>query len=105
MFASDGARRSVGRPFDGAARPCCPFCAAAYASEISEPATAAPAGAAEECGLLPGDIILTLGDQIVTGVDDLHRFLTAERVNVAQNATLVRGTRVESLSIVPKSDG
>jgi S1-C subfamily serine protease len=62
-------------------------------------------GAAEEGGLLPDDIILTLGGQIVAGVDDLHRFLTAERVNVAQNVTLVRGTRVESASIVPKSDG
>ena len=62
-------------------------------------------GAAEEGGIFPGDIILTLGGEIVTGVDDLHRLLTAERVNVAQNVTLVRGTRVESASIVPKSDG
>ena len=61
--------------------------------------------AAEEGGLVAGDIILTLGGQIVTSVDDLHRFLTAERINVAQNLTIVRGPRVEALSIVPKSDG
>jgi S1-C subfamily serine protease len=62
-------------------------------------------GAAQDAGILPGDIILTLDDQIVTGVDDLHRFLTAERAGVALNATIVRGSQVESISITPKTDG
>jgi hypothetical protein len=40
----------------------------------------------------------------VTGVDDLHRMLTAERAGRACDAEVLRAGRVERLTVVPASD-
>jgi S1-C subfamily serine protease len=57
-----------------------------------------PASAAK---LRDGDVILACGGTPITGVDDLHRLLTEERIGVATPFVLLRdGTRRE-LTIVP----
>ena len=61
-----------------------------------------PDGAAAASGLRDGDIILELGGQIVTGVDDLHRLLTEERIDRAVPITLLRGTERMTVDIVPR---
>ncbi|HEY2446006.1 MAG TPA: trypsin-like peptidase domain-containing protein [Rhizomicrobium sp.] len=60
---------------------------------------------AQESGIVAGDIVLTFDSEVVTGVDDLHRLLTIERANAANSITIVRGTHIETLSIVPRADG
>src|SRR5688500_13041027 len=52
-----------------------------------------PAAAA---GLLDGDVILAFDGQTVSGIDDLHRLLTDERIGVATSVDVVRrGARAE----------
>jgi S1-C subfamily serine protease len=52
-------------------------------------------------GLRDGDVVLAFGGEPVTGVDDLHRLLTDERIGVS-TATMIlrRGTR-RQIAIVP----
>ena len=40
--------------------------------------------------------------QPVSGVDDLHRLLTAERSGMTAEVVVVRGTDLRKLSIVPQ---
>jgi S1-C subfamily serine protease len=61
-----------------------------------------PDGAAAAAGLRDGDMILELGGQIVTGVDDLQRLLTEERIDRAVPITLLRGTERMTVDIVPR---
>lgn len=57
-----------------------------------------PAGRA---GLRNGDVILALADQVVTGIDDLHRQLTDERIGVPLPLSILRGGSRRQLTIVP----
>ena len=62
------------------------------------------ASPAARAGLERGDVILALGGQPVTGMDDLHRFLTADRIG--ENVRIVvlrRGERVERRIIPDES--
>ena len=56
---------------------------------------------AETAGLRPGDIILSVGDRRVGGVDDLVRILTADRIGAALPMTVLRGTGRRQLTVVP----
>jgi S1-C subfamily serine protease len=58
-----------------------------------------PAGHA---GLVPGDIIIAFAELPVTGVDDLHRLLTAERIGVPGVMTILRRDERRQLTVVPK---
>jgi S1-C subfamily serine protease len=49
-----------------------------------------PGSPAEQAGLREGDVIVSIGDQPVSGVDDLHRLLTEERIGVSAPLTLIR---------------
>ena len=60
-----------------------------------------PEGPADEAGVLEEDIILTLGDQAVSSVDDLHRLLTRLPVDVPAEITLLRGERKLGRMILP----
>ena len=61
-----------------------------------------PGGPAERAGLRDRDIVVRFAGQPVSGVDDLHRMLTADRSGVAAEVEIVRGTELRKLSIVPQ---
>jgi S1-C subfamily serine protease len=50
-----------------------------------------PGSPADEAGLREGDVIVSIGGQAVSGLDDLHRLLTEERIGVYTSLTLIRG--------------
>jgi S1-C subfamily serine protease len=56
---------------------------------------------AETCGARPGDLILALSEQPVSGVDDLHRCLTGDRIGVPSTLTVLRAGRRIRLTVVP----
>jgi S1-C subfamily serine protease len=47
-------------------------------------------GPADKAGLMSGDLLLTLDDHPITGVDHLHRLLSAERIGHAVAVTVLR---------------
>jgi S1-C subfamily serine protease len=55
-----------------------------------------PGGPAERGGLLRGDVLLRLGGKPVSGVDDLHRLLTAELAGTEQPVEIMRAGRQET---------
>ena len=61
--------------------------------EAASPATAA--------GLRDGDVLLTFDGGAVTGIDDLLRRLTDERIGVPVALTILRAGRKRQLTIVP----
>jgi S1-C subfamily serine protease len=58
----------------------------------------APAGSA---ALQPGDVIVALKGEVVNGIDDLHRALTAELIGVPVEISVLRGAELLKLSIAP----
>jgi len=56
---------------------------------------------AAACGLRDGDVVLAFAGQAVTGIDDLHRLLTDDRIGVAAALTILRSARRRQLTIVP----
>lgn len=56
-------------------------------------------------GLAKGDILLGLDGEDVLSVDDLHRFLTAERANKSVSAQVLRRAAIEAITIVPSLEG
>ena len=57
---------------------------------------------AEKAGLQEGDLIVGYAAQPVSGIDDLHRLLTDERLGVRSQVTILRGTEKELVWIVPE---
>jgi S1-C subfamily serine protease len=62
----------------------------------------AAGGAAAEAVIEEGDVIVGFAGQPVGGIDDLHRLLTTERAGKPQNASVLRGTLLKHLMIVPR---
>jgi S1-C subfamily serine protease len=62
----------------------------------------APGSPADMAGLKEGDIIISLGQDAVSGVDDIHRILTRDVIGKSVNIILLRGwtTRLEK-SVTP----
>jgi S1-C subfamily serine protease len=52
-------------------------------------------------GVREGDVILAFAGLAVTGVDDLHRYLTEDRIGMASSLTVLRGSERRQLTIVP----
>jgi S1-C subfamily serine protease len=52
-----------------------------------------PNGPADQAGILPDDLIIALGDQEVSSVDDLHKLLTQLPVGVPASIIMLRGPR------------
>jgi len=60
-----------------------------------------PGSPASRAGLAEGDVIVALGDQTIAGVDDLHRYLTDERIGVSVPLTVLRRGRRNRCTVVP----
>jgi S1-C subfamily serine protease len=60
-----------------------------------------PGSPAERAGVRDGDVIVAFGGDTVSGVDDIHRLLTEERVGVATAITVIRGPQKLDLKVVP----
>jgi S1-C subfamily serine protease len=60
-----------------------------------------PNSPATTAGLRNGDIILAFAGEPVTGIDDLHRRLTEERIAVPSALTVLRRGQRRQLTIVP----
>ncbi len=56
---------------------------------------------ASAVGLEPGDVILFLDDEPITGVDDLVRVLTGERIGRALPLTVLRRGQMHPLTVTP----
>jgi len=61
-------------------------------------------GPAERAGLERGDLLLELDGEAVTGVDRLHRLLTAERAEREIEIQLLRRGRRQSVTLIPEGD-
>ena len=61
----------------------------------------AAGGPASKAGLLPGDVLVAFDDLPVTGVDDLHRALTAERAGTTVAVKLLRRTDLLTVTVIP----
>src|ERR1051326_332603 len=60
--------------------------------------------AASRAGLLPGDVLLKLEEDVLTGVDDLHRLLTGERAQSECVLSVLRAKEIKTIAIVPDTD-
>jgi S1-C subfamily serine protease len=56
---------------------------------------------AQKAGLIEGDIIIGLGDRLIKGIDDLHRFLTEHEIGHEENLVIIRRTGKLVLKIIP----
>jgi S1-C subfamily serine protease len=60
-----------------------------------------PDSPASRAGVAGGDVILTRGEQAVAAVDDLHRYLTQDRIGASLPLTVLRRGRRIRLTIAP----
>ena len=56
---------------------------------------------AARAGLAKGDVVLSFGESAVSGIDDLHRLLTAERIGTPAPVIVLRRGERRQLTIVP----
>jgi len=56
---------------------------------------------AAQAGIRAGDIIVTLDGTVITGVDDLLRRLTGEHVGRSLDISIIRGTEMKQITVVP----
>lgn len=61
-----------------------------------------PGGPADQAGIQPDDLIVSLGEQDVTSVDDLHRLLTELAVGVPSSVILIREQRRLQRFVLPE---
>ena len=64
-------------------------------------ASTEPSSPADTAGVRPGDIVLAFGETMVTGVDDLHRLLSDERIGSPTPLVVLRNGHRRQLIIVP----
>jgi S1-C subfamily serine protease len=57
---------------------------------------------AQKAGLHVGDVIIGLDDQLISGIDELHRQLTDARVGVRSPVTILRGTEKRTVIVTPE---
>ena len=62
-----------------------------------------PGSPAQRAGVRERDVLIRFAGKSIGGVDDLHRMLTDERVGVACEVEVVRGTELLKLSLTPQS--
>lgn len=57
---------------------------------------------ARKAGMLEGDVIISFDDQPISGIDDLHKLLTDERVGARTPLVVIRRTEKITLDVVPE---
>ena len=72
-----------------------------HESESSKQSNVASNNPAIRSGLLPGDVIVAFDGRPIRGIDDLHKLLTDERIEVKTPIEIIRGTQRLTLEIVP----
>jgi S1-C subfamily serine protease len=60
-----------------------------------------PGSPAHAGGLEPGDVIVGLDKQVVTGIDDIARILDGTRIDKRVSITILRDGELETIEIVP----
>jgi len=60
-----------------------------------------PDSPAVAAGLRDGDMILSFAGEPITGIDDLHRLLTGDRIGQPSPLTVLRSGRLRQLLLVP----
>jgi S1-C subfamily serine protease len=60
-----------------------------------------PGGPAERSGLLPGDILLAIGERLTVDGEALQMALGAEAVGVPQRLRLIRGGQLHEVFVTP----
>jgi S1-C subfamily serine protease len=61
-----------------------------------------PRSPAAVAGLRDGDVVIAFAGVPVTGIDDLHRLLTDERIGESTTVTILRAARRRQLTLVPR---
>ncbi|MGH7477332.1 MAG: S1C family serine protease [Longimicrobiales bacterium] len=61
-----------------------------------------PGSPAARAGVRPGDVAIALDDQPVTGIDDLHRLLTEDRIDRESTLTVLRERVRVPLALTPE---
>jgi S1-C subfamily serine protease len=64
-------------------------------------ASVEPDSPATRAGLVDGDVVIAFAGEPVTGIDDLHRLLTGERIGVASALSVLHHGGRRQLTIVP----
>ena len=59
-------------------------------------------GPASRAGLREGDVLLSLDDQPVAGIDDLYRLLSADRIGTPCRIELLRDGERFSIDVIPR---
>jgi S1-C subfamily serine protease len=60
-----------------------------------------PGSPAVRAGLKDGDVVIAFAGTPVTGIDDLHRLLTDERIGESTSVTILRAARRKQIAVVP----
>ncbi len=60
-----------------------------------------PYSPAFKAGLEEGDVIVGYANQVISGIDDLHRLLTNEQVGIKSQLTIIRGSQKMDLEVIP----
>lgn len=60
-----------------------------------------PESAAQRAGLMPRDIIVSIAEILISGVDDLHRFLDEHPVGESYEMMVLRNGTVMKLHVIP----
>jgi S1-C subfamily serine protease len=58
-------------------------------------------GPAAKAGLQPGNIVLALGGEPVTGADDLVRLLGGDRIGIETPLSVIAGSELKQVVVVP----
>jgi S1-C subfamily serine protease len=88
-----GQHAPIPRAYARALRLAVASCVRVMSVEAGSPAAAA--------GVKEGDLVLAFDDNAVGAVDDLHRYLTDERIGVPTRVTVLRGGQRRVLTVVP----
>jgi S1-C subfamily serine protease len=64
--------------------------------------TVEPDSPAHRAGIREGDLIVEFDGEPVSGIDDIHKLLTGEKVSTRTSVTLIRGTDKINLDVLPR---